>query len=67
MEITYNKKTINEIIKNLPKTFSKLEKKQYIKNCIEVYNNELHGTNKGLNECIKNTNFNMIKKHIIKN
>lgn len=63
----YNGLSLKEIIKNLPKTFTKSEKKQYILNCIEVYKNDKSNINQGLNELIRNSNFMLINNHKKKN
>ena len=64
--LRYNGKTIQEIENNLPKNITWIEKETYIKNCIEVANNELNGVNKGLNELIKNSNFNIINNCLMR-
>jgi|VirMetMinimDraft_7_1064189.scaffolds.fasta_scaffold08517_3 hypothetical protein len=61
---TYNGLTIEQIENNLPLNMIDLHKKQYIDNCKEVIKNQLSGYNLGYNECIKNTNFNMVKFYL---
>ncbi len=60
----YNGKSIREILRNLPPSFSKNERNFYVKNCIEVYKNQFNNINTGLNELIRNTNFMLIQNHI---
>jgi len=59
--IIYNGMTLEQIKNNLPANMPDIHKKQYINNCIEVYNNEKNGINLGYCECVRNTNFNLIK------
>lgn len=63
----YNGLSIREILKNLPHTFSKSDRNFYVKNCIEFYKNDSKKINQGYNECIKTTNFDIIKNHLLIN
>lgn len=60
----YNGLSLKQIIKNLPKSFSDSEKKQYILNCIEVFKNDQANINQGLNQLIRNSNFMLINNHL---
>jgi len=59
----YNGYSIREILNKFPKTFSKLEKVLYLKNCIKVFKKEEAGTDSGYIEAVKNSNFRMIQAH----
>lgn len=59
----YNGLTIRQILKNLPKKFSRPERNQYLKNCVEVFKNETAGINAGYNESLRNSNFWLIQYH----
>lgn len=63
-EPIYNGKSIREILKNLPKSFSKIERNWYIKNCIEVYKNASVISYSGYIQNVLNTNFRLIQNHI---
>jgi len=63
----YNGKSIRFILAHQPQGMTKTDRNWYIKNCQEVYFNELHNIDKGYNECLRNTNFWMIKKYLILN
>jgi hypothetical protein len=56
--------TIKEIKNNLPKEMIKYHKEMYIKNYIEIITNEKTGYNLNYNECLKNSNFWLIKLYI---
>ena len=57
----YNGYSIRYIISHLPEGMAKIHKKMYLKNCIEVFENEKNGFNLGYCESIRNYNFNMIR------
>ena len=57
----YNGYSIRYIISHFPGGMIKDHKKDYIKNCIEVYKNELSGYNLDYCNSIRNYNFNMIR------
>ena len=57
----YNGYSIRYIISNLPEGMIKDHKKEYIKNCIEVYKNELSDYNLDYCNSMRNYNFNMIR------
>jgi len=63
----YNGKSIREILRHLPLTFSKSEKRYYIKNCVEVYGYRFNNNNTGLEQLIRNSNFMLIQNHITNN
>jgi len=60
----YNGYSIRYIISHLPKNMIKYHKKQYLKNCIEVYENETAGFNLDYCESLRNSNFNMIRFYL---
>ena len=57
----YNGYSIRYIISNLPEGMIKDHKKESIKNCIEVYKNELSDYNLDYCNSMRNYNFNMIR------
>ena len=57
----FNGHSIRYIIAHFPEGMIKVHKKEYIKNCIYVYNNELNGYNLDYCNSVRNYNFNMIK------
>ena len=60
----YNGYSIRQILAKMPKNMLKIHKILYIKNCIEVYNNEKHNVNLGLCELIRNSNFMLINMYL---
>ncbi len=56
----YNGYSIRYILAHLPRNMAKVHRKLYVKNCIEVYRNEQAKMNLGYNECLRNSNFNLI-------
>jgi hypothetical protein len=56
----YNGLSIRQIISRFHPAMIKQHRRQYLKTCIEVYNNEQSGTNLGYNEAARNSNFNLI-------
>ena len=56
----YNGYSIRYIISHFPKEMIKQHKKDYLKNCIEVYKNEKEGYNMEYCNSLRNSNFNMI-------
>ena len=58
-EPIYNGLSIRQIIARFNPKMCKQHKKMYLRNCIEVYNNERAKVNLALNEQIRNTNFNL--------
>lgn len=56
----YNGRSIREILQNLPANMPKVHRNLYIKNCLQVYNNENTGANLDDCETIRNANFNLI-------
>lgn len=59
----YNGYSIRQILSNFPKTFSKLEKRLYLKNCISVFRKEQGKVNESFNQATRNSNFVMIQTH----
>jgi len=60
----YNGLTIKDIVENLPKNMIQQHKKQYIKNCIFVYSNELTKTNLNYCELTRDANNRLIKMYL---
>jgi len=56
----YNGLSIRQIISRLHPEMIKQHRKEYLKNCIEVYKNEQSGKNLTWNEGVKNRNLNLI-------
>ena len=56
----YNGYSIRYIISHFPKGMIKQHKKDYLKNCIEVYQNEKEEYNMEYCNSLRNSNFNMI-------
>ena len=63
----YNGYSIRYIISHFPKGMIKDHKKDYIKNCIEIYKNEISGYNLDYCNSMRNYNFNMIKFYLCLN
>jgi len=63
-KIIYNNLSIRKIIYRLPINMSKIHKKRYINNCIEVYKNESKNFNLDLCQSLRNENFNLIKNYL---
>jgi len=57
----YNGNNLNEIAANLPANITPSHRDWYLQNCIDIYENEKLNINSGYVECMKNTNFNLIK------
>ena len=60
----YNGLTIRQILKNLPKNMNKIHKKEYINNCIFVYENEKNRLNLGYCELTRTANNILIKSYL---
>jgi len=61
----YNGLNIRQIISKLPKKMIKSHKKDYIKNCLFVYNNEKNKVNLGYCKLTRDANNLLIKNYII--
>lgn len=60
----YNGLSIRQIIKSLPKNMIKQHKKQYIKNCLFVYENESKNINLGFCKLTRDANNILIKTYL---
>lgn len=63
--VIYNGLNIRQILERMPKKLRqfKLHRNQYIKNCIEVYECEQNQINLNYANCVRNSNFILIKMH----
>lgn len=63
----YNGNSIRQILSKKPYGMTKSDRNWYIKNCIEVYENEKEKVNLGYCNAVRNTNFNITKRYLIAN
>ena len=60
----YNGLTLEKIKNNFPSNMIEAHKVQYLQNCKQVINNQQSGFNLDFNECLKNSNFNIINFYL---
>lgn len=65
-EKIYNDYSIRDMLRRMPEGLRKFKRHRnlYIQNCLEVYECESKGFNLSYAQCIRNSNFNLLKTYL---